>query len=930
MTEGASSGVAGVIDTQGRTSGDDEAGRQGFVGRVDLLYEQGSGTILASFVAVLVVAIAVEDHVPSLWLVLWVAAHVVTAGARVLVIYAYRRVRPSGVDAARRWMWVYAAGALVTGLLWGGSMAFVGKDWPPEVIVLLYTVGTGLWVGAVPTNAVVYPVYAAYMLPILAGLAGWPLISGAIPFAPVSLVVLLLGALTLLLARDYNRAMRRMFRLQSENQGLVEGLLGHNRERLRHLRQLQRAERDLQRERQLFLDGPVVVFRCGSDEGWPIQFISPNVQQFGLKSETLASEKTPFLSLVHPEDATRLRTAPIRGGGSGSGPPHLQCEVRFKLPGGGVRWVYCYVVPVHDAAGFVERFDGYLLDISRLKATELALVREKERAQVTLHSIGDAVITTDMRGRVEIMNPMAEQLTGWQLSDARGKALPLVYPVSDEETGERVTDLAAYCLRGGERERDTRMMLLRRRDGRDVPIRQTLATIRSQAGTPLGATIVFQDMSEARAMAQQLTHQATHDALTDLINRREFENRLQHALRSAKEERKRHVVLYMDLDQFKIVNDTCGHVAGDELLKQLAVLLRKQLRGSDTIARLGGDEFGVLLQGCSVREGRLIAESLRQAVSQLRFVWEEKTFEVGISMGVVAITPKSADVATVLSQADMACYAAKDHGRNRVHVYEESDEELARRQGEMRWVSQIGRALEEDRFVLYYQEILPLEHAPNQDRHIEILVRLLDERGERVSPGVFLPAAERYNLIDGIDRWVVEHVLEWYARHALGHRLQVAINLSGATLGDRSFMRYVQERIQAHRVPPWAVCFEITENAAIANLNEAIEFMNRFKELGCQFALDDFGSGLSSFGYLKSLPVDYLKIDGRFVRGMLQDPVDCTMVSAINEVGQAMGLRTIAEYAENESILRELNRLAVDYAQGYAVSAPKPLRLFSF
>jgi EAL domain-containing protein (putative c-di-GMP-specific phosphodiesterase class I) len=371
-------------------------------------------------------------------------------------------------------------------------------------------------------------------------------------------------------------------------------------------------------------------------------------------------------------------------------------------------------------------------------------------------------------------------------------------------------------------------------------------------------------------------------------------------------------------------------VAGDELLKQLAALLRKQLRGSDTLARLGGDEFGVLLQGCSLREGRLIAESLRQTVGGFRFVWEEKTFEVGASVGVVAITPESSDVVSVLSQADMACYAAKDLGRNRVHVYEESDEELARRRGEMRWVSQIGRALEEDRFVLYYQDIRPLNHAPDHDRHIEVLIRMLDERGERVSPGAFLPAAERYNLMGGIDRWVVEHVFQWYARHALGHRLHVAINLSGATLGDPSFLKFVQDRIRHHRVPAWAVCFEITENAAIANLAEATEFMNRLKDLGCQFALDDFGSGLSSFAYLKSLPVDYLKIDGRFVKGMLADPVDCTMVSAINEVGQAMGLRTIAEYAENASIIRELERLAVDYAQGYGVAPPKPLRLFTF
>ncbi len=902
--------------------------RRGFVARVNLLYEQGLGTILAAFIAVLVVTVTVWQHIPSRWLVLWFTAHLITAGGRFMLIRAYQRRRPEGFAAARRWMWGYAAGSLISGLLWGASVFFLDPHWPPELLVLIYTVGTGLLMGAIPTNALVYPVYLAFMLPLLAGMASWPLVAGASSFVPMGGIILLLGGLILLLARDYNRAMRRLLGLQAENQDLVQNLLEHNRERLRHLRRLQRAESELQRERQLFLDGPVVVFRCRAQKDWPIEYISPNVLQFGLNFETLAFEKTSFLGLLHREDADRLARARMEKEDA-HGLPHLESEVRLRVPAGGVRWVYCYIVPVYGGEGQLEHFDGYLLDISGLKAAQLALLREKERAQVTLHSIGDAVITTNIQGRIETMNPTAEQLTGWRLADARGKSLSLIYQVSDEDTGQRVPNPVAQCLRGDERAADTRMVLLHRQDGRDIPIRQTVATIRSRAGTPLGATIVFQDMSEARAMEQRLAYHATHDPLTDLINRREFEARLQHALRTAREEHKRHVVLYMDLDQFKIVNDTCGHVAGDELLKQLATLLRRQLRGSDTLARLGGDEFGVLLQGCSLREGRQIAESLRRTVSGFRFVWEEKAFEVGASVGAVAITPESPDVVTVLSRADMACYAAKDRGRNRVHVYEESDAELLRRHGEMRWVSQIRRALEEDRFVLYYQDIKPLQPT-SEGRYIEVLVRLLDERGERVNPGVFLPAAERYNLIGNIDRWVVGHVFDWYARHALGRRLHVAINLSGATLGDPEFSRFVRERLRHYQVPGQAVCFEITENAAIANLSEAAEFMQRLKGLGCRFSLDDFGSGLSSFAYLKSLPVDYLKIDGRFVKGMLDDPVDCTMVSAINEVGQAMRLRTIAEYAENASILRELERLAVDYAQGFGVAPPKPLRLFTF
>ncbi|VAX03181.1 Sensory box histidine kinase/response regulator [hydrothermal vent metagenome] len=422
-------------------------------------------------------------------------------------------------------------------------------------------------------------------------------------------------------------------------------------------------------------------------------------------------------------------------------------------------------------------------------------------------------------------------------------------------------------------------------------------------------------------------HLAFHDHLTGLVNRHEFDRRLKEALRSAKESEHAHVLLYLDLDQFKVINDTCGHQAGDQLLRQLAVVLREKVRSNDTLARLGGDEFGLLLESCPLEQAHQIAEGIREAVANFRFVWKDKTFSVGVSIGMTPITSDAQGVDEVLSAADVACYTAKDLGRNRVHVYLDDDSELLRRHNEMRWVSRIKQALEDERFVLYLQPMQALDADACLRAHSEFLLRMVGDDGKIILPGAFIPAAERYGIMTMLDRWVVKSVIEYlaglYQRTPDTTELGTFfVNLSGASLNDAAFFSYISEQLKINRLPPELLCFEVTETAAISNLHLAVDFIHGIRSLGCQFALDDFGSGLSSFSYLKAMPVDYLKIDGGFVRDITSDPMNYAIVQAVNEIGHVAGLRTIAEFVENDAVFSTLQDIGVDLAQGYGIARP--------
>ncbi len=580
------------------------------------------------------------------------------------------------------------------------------------------------------------------------------------------------------------------------------------------------------------------------------------------------------------------------------------------------------IIPKRDdeLGGLARRFNEMAGELDATTVSKRLLEESEGRLQVTLDSIGDGVITTGVDGRVLYLNPVAEALTGWPAAESAGRPLAEVFEALDEVTREPI-DGARTGAAGLPK-------LLVRRDGTEFTIKDSSATIYDRDGASAGVVLVFRDVTDERAAARQLAYQASHDPLTGLANRREFERRLELLIESARETDQRHVLCYLDLDQFKIVNDTCGHAAGDELLQRIAAALLRRTRSSDTLARLGGDEFGVLLHDCSPEAGMHLAEGLLGAFE--RFFWEDRSFEVGVSIGVVSIDANTRSVGEVMSAADTACYEAKDKGRNRVQLYSAEDADLIRRRGEMEWVSRITQAIEQDRFVLYRQTIAPLTHAsaPDGDR-FELLLRMIDERGEIVGPDSFLPAAARYDLMPMIDRTVVARALAALAAHYGndGYRrlASASINLSGATLGDDLFLQFVENQFALHGVPPPKVCFEITETAAVHNLAEASELIRALRAAGCRFAMDDFGSGVSSLVNLRSLPVDHLKIDGALVREIVRDEIAYSMVGAVAQIARVMDIQTTGEFAETERIVTALAGLGVNYAQGFAIGHPIPL-----
>ncbi len=571
-----------------------------------------------------------------------------------------------------------------------------------------------------------------------------------------------------------------------------------------------------------------------------------------------------------------------------------------------------------------ERLVTSLSDIQKRRQAEALLFEEKERAQVTLASIADAVVTVDTAGRIEFLNPVAERLTGWPLEEARQRAVAEVFAVVDEGTGAPIVDPVARVLTDGAViEADGNVVLLCR-GAESIAIDYSVAPIRDRGANIVGAVLVIQDMSRERQYAARLSNLASHDALTGLLNRREFEQRVRAIVEHREAEEGQHAVLYLDLDQFKVVNDTSGHAAGDELLRQVGALLRPRLREGDVLARLGGDEFGVLLPHCPPAPAMRIGEALRKAIVDFRFAWKNRSFTIGVSIGLVNLAEGPHTLASALSAADAACYLAKDKGRNRVQVYRPEDSEVALRRGEMEWVHRLHRALAEDRLCLFSQPIRAM-HAPDaHSHHEELLVRLIDEQNELILPIAFIPAAERYHMMPSIDRWVIRTAFRVITeQRAAGDTSGTyAINISGASIGDDQFLDYVRENFARFRIPHAAICFEITETTAVTSLSKAAEFIGALREPGCRFALDDFGVGVSSFTYLKQLPVDYLKIDGSFVKNMLNDPVDAAMVEAIHRIGRVMGKQTIAESVETAATLDALRSVGVDYAQGNAIAPP--------
>ncbi len=603
----------------------------------------------------------------------------------------------------------------------------------------------------------------------------------------------------------------------------------------------------------------------------------------------------------------------------------FESEYRFQTPAGEVTWVVGQAVAEYDTSGDLSGYVGTITDITNRKLLEVALETEKEIAQVTLDSIGDAVITTDSVGRVNYLNPVAEVMTGWSTQAAHGHPLSEVFNVIHETTREPAVNPVEQVLANGLVTGLANHTVLVRRDGHEFSIEDSAAPILNRQQKMIGVVMVFHDVTQSRAMARQLSWQASHDALTELYNRRYFEAELEEMVLTAVQQNQHHVFCYLDLDQFKVVNDTSGHLAGDELLRQLARLLKCHTRAADTVARLGGDEFGILLTQCPMEQAVNIAENLRQAIADYPFVWQDQVFRIGVSIGLVAVDTNSTDAIAVMSAADAACYAAKYRGRNRIQIYQKDNAELSQQRQERHWSVVIRQALENNRFCLYRQKIV---QTLNSERSLidfyEVLVRMLKESGESISPAEFIPAAERYGLMPMLDRWIIQTCLlnlEKLLKEGVGNILY-SINLSGDSLNDEQFLEFVIAQFQRFSVPPDVICFEITETAAISDFKGATSFIRALSRLGCRFALDDFGSGMSSFAYLKALPVDFLKIDGDFIQDITTDSTTEAIVESIHRVGSVMGLQTIAESVENESILAKMQSIGVDFVQGYGISRP--------
>jgi len=590
-------------------------------------------------------------------------------------------------------------------------------------------------------------------------------------------------------------------------------------------------------------------------------------------------------------------------------------------------WMVCKF-PCSTATG--KALGGVAFNITEQKRIEQELFREKELAQVTLQSIGDAVITTDAKGNITYLNSAAERLTAWPLSEAMTQPLLQVFHAVDEVTRQRVPNPAGHVLQTG-KTADSKHMTLIARDGQEYSIVDSAAPIRGRNGDIVGVVLVFHDVTESRALSQQLVWQASHDTLTNLKNRRYFELELTSVL---EESQRQHVLCYLDLDQFKVVNDTGGHAAGDELLRQVGVILAQNTRSADIVARLGGDEFGILLKRCSLENARRVMDLIRQVITDFRFAWEDKTFSVGVSIGMVEINDTILNLADALGAADAACYAAKERGRNRLYLYHADDQELSRQRKEQQWITRIQHALDQNQFQLYRQPIAPASLSQEDLKrgsiihHYEILLRLVNNAGDIIPPMAFIPAAERYGLMPAIDRWVVKaffREISSLQESTPGNPDFYTLNLSGASINDDQFLPFLKQQILCSKISPEALCFEITETVAVSNLNRARDFIRDIKQLGCSFALDDFGSGMSSFGYLKHLAVDYIKIDGSFVRNLLEDNISTCIVEAITNIAHSMGLEAIAERVENSETQGKLLELNVDYVQGYGIGKPAPL-----
>lgn len=954
--------------------------------QVRLAYKQLPAGITSTLLSICLTILLLLDHVPGRCLAYWSCFGFAVSTCRLIVYQLFLKIQP-GKDKIEIWIRYFLWTTVATGIFFGSVGWFLFSIEKQSLqIFIIFLIG-GTTAGAIGTIGCFELAYRLYVLlatiPVIASL----LIIGGEVNNGIAALFTIFTLLILRAARDVNGSIMKSLNLGFKNKELVETLsvanktisevnlnlqhevrvhqeeVGFRRKRETELRNQQetllkitRFEADHQGDLESILFyilesasltlhvTKTVLWRI-DDTGAKMEAVSvfPGSSFSACSLEISRNQFPEFFNVVERElllitkdvvsDARVVRVAEY-------------CFAQFNVSSmlgaslrvGGSPLGIVLFLQEHDVREWTLEEQNFVATLSEMIAhsmdqhqrmeIESALFDSQERAQVTLESIGDGVLTTDLYGVIEYLNPVAERQTGWSLDEASGKHIDQVFKLLNESTGSVIHNvLESFMDPGSARLLTSGLILFDRCGQREYSVEVTVSPIRQRDNREIGRVVVFHDITDLRVMTRRVSYQATHDTLTGLVNRREFENQLGLALYSARVEKKNHVLLYLDLDQFKVVNDTCGHLAGDELLKQVSVRLSHRLRENDSLARLGGDEFGILLRGCKLEDARLVAEKLCQELRELRFDWQGRIFSIGVSIGLAPILAETNDMSEIMSAADAACYMAKDDGRNRVHVYLPDDKNMARWHGEMQWVHRINHALAEGRLLLFYQPVMPVFKENNANWYCEFLLRMRDENNEIVSPMSFIPAAERYQMMTLLDRWVFETLINAQEKgHPVLARYAIcALNISGQSLCDEKFLDFVLSTFQTYKVDPSKFCFEITETAAVSNFRKASLFIDNVTRIGCSMALDDFGSGLSSFGYLKGLNVDFLKIDGSFVKDMVNDPIDRAMVESINQIGHVMKKKTIAEFVENDEILEQLRVLGVDYAQGYGIEKPKPL-----
>ncbi len=644
---------------------------------------------------------------------------------------------------------------------------------------------------------------------------------------------------------------------------------------------------------------------------------------YGLPTDDACGAYDLWTRHLHPEDRAAAEQALQEAVAGGE---KFDSEYRIVWSDGSVRYLRASARISRDDFGRATRLVGVNWDVTTLRELNEQLAEQHELLRVTLQSIGDAVITTDAAGQVTWLNPAAEHMTGWMSAEALGRPLAQVFHIVNEATRQPVESPVETCLKEGKIVGLASDTVLISRHGVEFGIEDSAAPIRNSKGAVLGAVLVFHDVTEQRRMSGEMTYRATHDALTGLVNRGEFELRLRRTLDRSHEDHSQHALLYVDLDQFKLVNDACGHSVGDQLLQQVARLLKEAIRARDTLARLGGDEFAVILEHCTGEQAQRVAQQICDRMDEFRFVHDERRFRIGTSIGLVPVDSRWTNTAAAMQAADASCYSAKEAGRNRVHVWVDTDHAVLARHGEMQWATRLAQALDEDRFVLYAQRIDPLDGCEAGLR-AEVLLRLRDGDGSLIQPGAFLPAAERFHLATRIDRWVLHRTVgQIRALPDLAALHTLCINLSGQSIGDHAFHRHAIDALTAAGAAVCQrLCFEITETSAVTNTADAALFIEQVRALGVRMALDDFGAGASSFGYLKTLKVDLLKIDGQFIKDLIDDPLDDAAVRCFVDVARVLGLKTVAEFVDRPEILQRVREIGIDYAQGFLLHRPEPI-----